>query len=345
MTDHDPVDELLADLRTDVPEMSDRAFAAGRARLQAVTEAAPVVTTLEPVATKSRKRRRPELIAAAAAVVALVAGVLVVQTVRSGDRVPAAGPVRLDAVADRVDVPDVPLGPGQYRHIVTHSWDIAPPQVSIGNTKGAYLEETVRQLWLSADPAEQCLVDKNRTGRYKRVARDATKAEASRGPALIPGSVESQVLCGDFPGGSWQQPSTGFAASVPRDPGQLYDRLRRDADPRWPDPDLNAFVLAAEALGTGQLPADLRAALYRALALVPGVGVTEQVADLDGAKGTAIGISRLGVRQDVIIDTATGEFIGERHIDLDGVTGAPSGSVISYSTVSAPEIVEKKPTG
>jgi hypothetical protein len=340
MTDHDPVDELLADLRADVPEMSDRAFAAGRARLQAVTDI-PLVTTLEPEVTPSRKRRRPELIVAAAAVVALVAGVVVVQTVRSGDRVPAAATAQLDSVADRVDVTDEPLRPGQYRHIVTHSWDIAFPQGSIEIMGGVYLEETVHQLWLSADPEEQCLVDGNRTGRYKRVARDATKAEASRGPALIPEHGESQLLCGDFPGGSWQHPSTGFVASVPRDPGQLYDRLRRDADKRWPDPDLNAFVLAAEALGTGQLPADLRAALYRALALVPGVGVTEQVADLDGTKGTAIGISRLGVRQDVIIDTATGEFIGERHIDLDGVTGAPPGSVVSYSTVSAPEIVKK----
>ena len=97
MTDHDPIDELVADLRTDVPAMSDKAFAAGRARLRAVVEPAPVMTELEPdaaVVPLQRKRllRSPprRLIASAAAAVVLAAGVLFVQAARPDSPVPAA---------------------------------------------------------------------------------------------------------------------------------------------------------------------------------------------------------------------------------------------------------------
>jgi hypothetical protein len=77
---------------------------------------------------------------------------------------------------------------------------------------------------------------------------------------------------------------------------------------------------ATNLLRTGISPADLQASLYRALRLVPGLEVTDEAANLDGRVGTTMGVTdEHGRRVEAIIDPRTGEFIGERVIDADGV--------------------------
>jgi len=94
-------------------------------------------------------------------------------------------------------------------------------------------------------------------------------------------------------------------------------------------------VAVAGMLQTGVVPADLRAALYRVLADVPGLQVTEQYANLDGVKGTAYGISQAdGYRDELIVDTATGQYIGNRSIFENGLHDLPPGTVFSHSSVT-----------
>ena len=179
------------------------------------------------------------------------------------------------------------------------------------------------------------------TGNYKWVVGNDEKAKEQGIELPKPDSSEMRIPCGDFEGGDWPQPSTGFLASLPRDAGQLYDRLRQDTAGRGQDPELEMLGYVADVLRDGLVPADLRAALYRALAKVPGLEITEQVANLDGHKGTAYGISGAGTRHDVIVDPATGQFIGERQIDEKGASGVPAGTVIDYTSVSNPTVVDK----
>jgi hypothetical protein len=355
MTDHDPIDTLLAELRADVPEMSEQAFAAGRARVQEIVAPVAVVATPEqdmsvtPMRKRPLLRSPPRLIASAAAVVALVAGVLVVQTVRSDDAVPVASAavvVQLNSAADKVAAKDQPLRPGQYRYLTSRTWGLSTSHLvgddgTLTDMGLSYLREDVRELWVPADPKEECLLRQGPTGKYKWVVGDDEKARESGVDLPRPETSDLRVPCGDFDGGGWQQPSTEFLASLPRDPGQLYDRLRRDSTGHGGNLNQEMLTYATDALSTGLVPADLRAALYRALAKVPGLEITEKVANLDGRTGTAYGISADGVRRDVIIDPATGDFIGGREIDQDGVSGAPAGTVTSYSSVSNPVIVDK----
>jgi hypothetical protein len=354
MTDHDPIDELLGDLRTDVPAMSGRAFAAGRTRLQAVVAPAPMVAepepdpTVVPVRPRRFLRSPPRLVASAAAVVALVAAVLFVQV---GDNAPvaSAAATQLNSAADKIDVTDQPLGPGQYRYLVTHSWNLSTFAMA-GETKDgpvsgmglSYLMEEVRELWVPADPAaRECTMRSTITGNLKWVDGSAEEAEEAGIPPLEPASSETKVPCGEFDGGGWQQPSTEFLAGLPRDAGALHARLVEDIEGHGNDPDMEVLVYVADVLRSGQVPADLRAALYRALAMVPGLEITEQVANLDGHTGTAFGISRGGDRHDVIIDRDRGDFIGERQVDEDGNAGVPAGSIMSYTSVSNPVVVDQ----
>ena len=356
-TDHDPIDELVAGLRTDVPEMSDRAFAAGRAHLQSLIEPVPVPVAPEPDAPAvPPQRRRPlrspprrvlRLIASAAAVVALAAGVLVAQTTRFDDNAPvAAAAAQLNSAADKIVPADEPLRPGQYRYIVAHSWSLSTSHLvgsggELSDLGLSYLAEATSELWVPADPAEECTLRRGATGKYRWLVGGDEKAREQGIELPKPDRTESRIPCGDFEGGAWQQPSDQFLASLPRDAGALHDRLRRDTEGRGSDPDLEVLVYVADVLRTGLVPADLRAALYRALAKVPGLEITEQVANLDGREGTAYGISRAGTRHDVIIDPVTGQFIGERQVDEDGRTGVPEGTVISSSSVSDPVVVDR----
>ncbi|HEX6353192.1 CU044_5270 family protein [Actinophytocola sp.] len=346
MTDHDPIDELLADLHTDVPRMSDRAFGAGRTRLQALVAPVGVTTepkqstTVAPLRPRRSWRSPPRLIASAAAVVALVVGGVLV--VSFGDNAPSAAAVaQLNSAADEIDTTDVPLGPGQYRYVASHAWNLSTvvsadrPGESGSRDAAHYLMEELRELWVPADPKQECTQRSTITGNFKWVAGDKSKGAET----LVPSSSEGTIPCGDVADGGWQQPSTKFLASLPRDPDALYDRLRADAEDHGQDPDMEVLVYFADVLRSGQVPADLRAALYRALAKLPGLEITEQLVNLDGHQGTAFGMSVDGDRHDVIIDRTTGDFIGERQIDEVGKSGVPAGTVISYSSVANPVVV------
>ncbi len=68
--------------------------------------------------------------------------------------------------------------------------------------------------------------------------------------------------------GCWQVPTADFLAALPRDARQLYDRLRADS-PADRHRYTGVLTYAIDALQTGLVPADLRAAVYRALLLRP----------------------------------------------------------------------------
>ena len=93
-------------------------------------------------------------------------------------------------------------------------------------------------------------------------------------------------------------------------------------------------MYAADALRSGLVPADLRAALYQTLTRLDGVDLVDQAVNLDGRVGTAIGIDDGQFRQDIIIDPTTGAFIGEREVLTGDYEGAPDGTTFSYTAVS-----------
>ncbi|HEX8518621.1 MAG TPA: hypothetical protein VF667_03420, partial [Pseudonocardia sp.] len=92
---------------------------------------------------------------------------------------------------------------------------------------------------------------------------------------------------------------------------------------------------ATDFLKTGAAPPDLRAALYRALAKVPGLAVTDGAAEVDGRRGTALGITDPdGNRLEMIVDPRTGAFLGTRTTDADGTVQ----NVTTVTTAGADQI-------
>jgi hypothetical protein len=352
MTDHDPIDLLVADLRTDVPEMSDAAVAAGRARLQKFIEPIPVTTEPQPDAAvvplpKRRLLRSPprRLIASAAAAVVLAAGVLFVQAARSDSPVPvASAAATLNSAADNINPVDEPIAPGQYRYFVSHgwSWNSGLTQATGAGSHQepiTFQQEWRNEDWVPADPAQLCTY-RYHTGGIRWLVGDEERWKKTGLVLPEPGTNEESRPCDD--GGDWSSsPSAEFLAALPRDPGQLYDLLRDMPTPVAMSQEDWVLNRVTSTLLTGRAPADLRAALYRALALLPGLQVTEQVANLDGWQGAALGLSQSGSRHDLIIDPNTGQFIGSQTVIEDDKHGVPPGTKVSYTSVSNPVVVDR----
>ncbi len=144
--------------------------------------------------------------------------------------------------------------------------------------------------------------------------------------ATGPGQTWTTDLVPNDTAGSWQEPTQAWLAGLPRDPDQLRDQLYKDTSGRGRSHDGEVLVNIADALRSGVVPAGLRAALFRVLETVPGVDIVQRHAD------GQISIGRLetrdGQREEIIIDPATGIYVGERTLQVQEFGSIPAGTVI-----------------
>ncbi len=278
----------------------------------------------------------------------IVLGALFVPTLITHDGQPvssAAAATVFTRAADAITTSDPVVPEGSYRQVSTHSWTTAV------TGPYAYLAETVITEWVPADsasPAKPWLlrhVDTNNRRWLVGTAKEA--AAAGMTPTASTATTDYSGACGDFAGdaggcnraGSWQDPSPRFLSDLPRDTDQLRARLSAAAPP-----DSGAagmFNYALDTLRSGSVPADLRAALYRVMSTLPGIVVTEGVINLDGRAGTALGIQGPGIRQDVILDPSTGEFIGSRSVQTEHSDGIPAGTTVGWTAVQTKVVANR----
>ena len=331
------LDETLELLHRDARNAPPR-LAGARARLMAEIDAEPDATVVP-----LRRRRRFVLPVAAAA-----AGVLVLSAVAvrlgSDDQAPATGQAggtsepkiaRLSAVevlnraADvSVGAVDQPLKPGQFRYIVEHTWvqrtqEQGTPGGAPGTAQGyTYLWEQQIQRWIPADETDTWQETRKILDTSKFLGGTAPQAQDPVLPVTTTDQGQWQGRCGNFfpkakppkkcgDSSDWESPA--FYAQLPRDPDQLYAFLADLTKGRGSTPSV-MFHYGIEILRSGLMPAELRAQWYRALAKIPGIKVLDAQANLDGRVGVALGLDDQHELRQLIIDPATGQFIGERSI-------------------------------
>jgi hypothetical protein len=339
MWSEDELDAALATLKSEV-DTDDEALARTRAEL--LTAAGAPTATSAAARSSGSRRHWTWWAAASATVLALVAGLVFLQS--GNEPVASAAARELNSAADKIGASDEPVGPGQYRYVATHAWYLQTDAVS-EDKQFSYFEEHLVETWVPADWRQEWLRRESLTGKRQWV--EGTEEEARQAGMRPPPrrTTEDGAPCGGFSAalegidpcapGNWEQVTVGFMESLPRDPKQLYDQLREveERDHGGSDVSYRMLSHAAEMLHTGLAPADLRAALYRMLGMVPGLRITEKVANLDGREGIAFGVARGDQRLDVIIDPATGQYIGEREVTLKGFGGVPAGTVLEYTSV------------
>ncbi len=250
---------------------------------------------------KPRRRRGRVLLAACAALV--VAG-LGYQSVTASVGAAEAAEVLGQAA---IHASDPPAKPGQYWEITRIGTNLADG--GDGESDRRYLVRTThidyvavdgrRPTWLVAKPA--------------LTVRQVFGPPQERGGRSRSEAWTSNLSPEQKPGW-WGEPSPSWFASLPHDTGRLRARLYADTEGRGNNPDDEAFIYIADVLRSGVVPADLRAALYNVLKTIPGTTVTDRQVRLeDGRSGVAIGRNDIfGSHNELVIDPATGEAIGER---------------------------------
>lgn len=307
------VDEAVRAVLADTPPMTEESFAAGRARV---------------LAGRPARRGPGRWLALAAGVAVLAAGgvVAVLST-------PSAAAEALTKAASVV-TSDPEVRPGQYLYTSTRDWAMAVDHG--GGGKFSYLYEGVSEVWRPQDWRGEWFSRYTVTGKRQWV--EGTEADARAAGVVIeePRVTERAAPCGEFvpefgattpcAPGTWLNPKPDFIAGLPRDPDELRRQLLAH-------PSLGPVESAADVLSTGWVPHDLRAALYQALAGVPGIRITDRAVNLDGRVGVAFSAGDGRTGQEIVIDPGTGQFIGSRLVSTAEWEGLPAGTVWSFTSV------------
>lgn len=302
-----------------------------------------------------RRISRPVWFAAAASVVVLAGlgyGI-------AGGGTPAASAAAV-AQLDRASAATSgeSTAPGQYFRTETHLWALGAAQTRTGKPL-AQLQETVIETWVPHERSREWVRVETVTGRTQWLVGDddLVRREGGGGLPVTPGRTRLAGPCGDYPSdngdlggpaalpcderaGDWYEPTPRFVAGLPREPEQLYRRLADDAGAHG-EADM---LRMAKGVLTADVPRDVRANLYRALRLMPGLDVTSDAVNLDGRRGVALGVNGPATRQELVLDPATGRLIGERLVLTAPGTGAwqglPAGTVAEYTAVTT-EVVRR----
>jgi len=325
-----------------IAEPAEPQLATARAALlRAVDE---LTTTTAGVGSR-RRWRRPVLIAAAVA--ALVTGGLIVPTLQwGGHAVNAAVAAEFNQAADAAAARAAAGGDvtpaGQYRYIDIVAWDESM-YFDNGSSLYAFLQQSRRQIWVPADWHSTWLQRESTTGQRKWIHGSEKDAVAAGEPKDNVASTSPELTgpCQQYftnvctAQGSWQTPTQAWIAGLPRNGDDMYDRLYDDSKGHGQSQEDEMLVQATDALRTGLLPASVQATLYRAMAQIGGVEISDTAVNLDGEVGTGFTVSSPALRDETIIDPKTGEFIGTRTITLSDDTDdhIPAGTVIDYTAV------------
>lgn len=296
---------LLRNTRDDSREPSPSALAAGRgALLGRIADDGVATATARPGKTahpRKKGRWMPRLTWAAAGVAAVTTGVLVMGTVTLSAQSAHASDVLRTAATQTIHYANLVAGSDQYLRSRTHArWGIC-------DETGCEPNDQILDVYMPADPEAEWVL-------YRDWGRALVPLEGKE-PGVTGESIETtRAVDGHFydPVYSWVNVDY---ADIPLDGTAAYEWVDARYNGGSASRDEDNFVRIADILRSGLVPAPQRAALLDALSRIPGVTATDDVANLDGVTGVAIGrneILRAGERREVIIDPDTGLVIGER---------------------------------
>ncbi|GAB3537803.1 hypothetical protein GCM10027403_22790 [Arthrobacter tecti] len=341
--------QLLREMRDDIGSVPPATLTRGRKKVMAKVSPNSASTTTDThtkgTVSPIRFRRRALIVSAAAAL--LVGGIVGAEVIRPTPGATAEAAEALhNAAAATSQTSDPVVKPGQYLKIDTTA--VYSMGVLLGEKEGerrtvSWLDKSSDHLYVPADRTDEWIWD--------REARIPTTFFSEEAEAVAAKYQAAQVDAGDTirtgellraPAGNFYgEPSSLFAdtpllegiKSLPRDPQALLDTIRERSNPGRSG--RQTLESIAAALKTGPVPADLRAALYKAAALIPGVTVVDRQTNLDGEVGIAIGIEDPDkrTRMDIIIEPATGLFIGERVVTLTDGETFPAGTATGWTSV------------
>jgi hypothetical protein len=262
-----------------------------------------VVTSVQADAASSRWTWGWKPVAAVGTLVAALAVVVAVPVIGVGGHAPEASAEAAEVLhqAARVAAQDPGAVPraDQFVFIESQTWYPVTGSSSPGSS--------VTRSWKSVDGTHDGLVrtDTGAQGKPHETVlpgcRDGRMAEWAGNGAL---SADATQPC---------QPASAYVQNLPTTADGMLAYLGQ------PGRDgTQMFARAGELVQQGYLPPKVRAALFDAVARIPGVGVIDQVTDSAGRKVTAVALGA-GAEQ-LLFDPATDQFQGWQSAPAAGGT-------------------------
>jgi hypothetical protein len=307
-----------------LPELPERDLPPGRHRLlkeHLMTEIRHETATIGEGAPVRNKWLRPALAATAVATAAAVAFVVLPS---SDPGTPARPPSRSTAAL----LEDIALAAEHeksYGTVRDDQFVYVESKVSYtssGEGTKTTIEPLHRQeVWMSVD------------GLHTGLVRQAGMGEHSVPPDVKPGKA------------GWDVSSFyNHVKTLPTDGDAMYDYLARTA-PKYSGQDKNQamFVLVGDLLRDSIVPPKQSAALFRAVARIPGVTTVVHVTDAIGRPGVAIARTDPDnpLRDEWIFDAKTHEFLGEREVATKDNAGVKKGAVTANTAILRRAVVDK----
>lgn len=318
---------------------------------------------------RASSHRRRRWIGATALAGGVAATVVVINVVAPASIDPAAAAVLQNAADVTINAVDTTLAPGQYLRIQTEGdtlwkWDVdmgseSWQRFNNGNRADAeagIVVQTTDVLYVPADRSSDWIWDgsappavvKTYGSRADEAVADWKVNDKASDSGYWP---DIQVLPGGETRAADGDPHEYLLDSyrrlypdMPRDPQALLDWFRaRSGDPNVADQWVVSAI--ADTLSANLMPADLRAATLRALALVPGI----RVADTQGNQTTLQYASSdwLWTRTtQITIDTTAGMITAVSQKDTSNIPGGGNipASTPDTRTVVNTTVVDRAPT-
>src|SRR5918992_3857951 len=330
--------DLIRSFRADVPEPTPAA--AGRAR-----------RAWRPPSRRSR-RPRPRTVALAGALAALGTAVALVMPTGDDGRLgspPASAAQVLKRAAAAQTAPPRPLRPGEYWYVRIRAQWLTSTDIGGGLS---YVAPAVREDWMTIDGYRGFRSRSDGPPRFIGPRDRARWVEAGR-PELFAGNdggrmyrhrpePGSEMARKPFYDGA-EQVSYQELLDLPRDPEALHAWLRATAVACECGPSVTreTFVIVGDLLRDTPIPGELRAALLRAAALIPGIERIERIEDAAGRMGTGVALQSQGRRSVLIFDSESYALLGESDFAVKrrGYVDAAPGKFVSGSAVMESGIV------
>ncbi|MGA2805180.1 MAG: CU044_5270 family protein [Acidimicrobiales bacterium] len=365
--------DLVRRFAQDGPEppadVMDRARKRLTGAMATSAEVVPLITSSDTAL--DRRRRRFVLPAVAAAAVLALAGAAVGVTVSGGGSArPSTGvgihrgslaATELDRAARLVADDSTPVpGPGEYLYTETDSatlvalnsaGNLTPPDVTPSTIVGQSASSAPNpntpdagatyRVW--DETHAQSWVDANDNGQARLTFSTSFFSPQDKSVWQAAGSPPADVATGAPSTASLSASGFPDVTGLPTDPQALLRTLESGAYGAANDPSV-AFSAVGELL---QDPKDtsaaFRSALYQAAALIPGTEALGTIADHAGQQGQGIGLTKDGVRSELVVDPSSGQLLGTEDVALDPSAASdaliqsarvvPAGTIVSWWSV------------
>lgn len=309
------------------------------------------VITADPAAASRRRGVRLRFGVPAAVSVALVIALLAASLLRGGPEPtpdlaspgPTDGsPITIERIAAVAAMqPEVTLPDGGFRY--TRSETRYTSTTVRSQDSYTVFESTIREIWVAENGGGRLRTE---VGEVEFLSeRDEQAWEAAGRPEIRRDSVSDHRFPGGDPGGAdlYFENFDG----LPADPDAMYRVVEERSRNQGITLHQQMFDTVGSLLRETNAPPDIRAALFRAAAKIPGVTLTENVTDPKGRPGVALSLSydpggRI-MRNELVFDPNTSALLAESQYVMEKspnvfATGRPDKPQPTNGPTPAPEL-------